>query len=382
MRDVITDMSADIGYFNVDHLTNQACHLGILKGSENVYDRIKSHNLLESAYRTNPNYTLLVTGHSLGAATATVLACKLKAEYPSVRCIAYSPPGGFISAELAEYTKSFVMSVIIGDDIVPRLSIISVHNLKADILKEIYSTSLPKYKIIWKYSMSFVSNDNQVVAAATTDSDEEGLSSIDSSTNSNNNNYNNKDDLDNSHNSNCLIDFDSANEGQLRDGQIIKQETGQTTVVTEITNVALTAITAIKSTAKSVISSATSTQVIEDEEFIMKQSIVGYTTARELMTKVYDSYVELELPGNILYIYQINPRNAGSRAGCLKWWQNSCASVFFCSKKSKKQMQYDSRWANNEEFKKILITNRMLMDHFPNNIQDALSYFNTTDRII
>jgi sn1-specific diacylglycerol lipase len=77
----------------------------------------------------------MVTGHSLGAGTAVLLALKLKEEYPNVRCIAYSPPGGLISQALVTYTKSFVMSVIVGDDIVPRLSLRSVHSLKADILK-------------------------------------------------------------------------------------------------------------------------------------------------------------------------------------------------------------------------------------------------------
>ena len=81
------------------------------------------------------NYKLLVTGHSLGAGAAVILSLKLKAEYPDLRCIAYSPPGGLISEALAEYTKSYVLTVIIGDDIVPRLSLRSVHNLKADILR-------------------------------------------------------------------------------------------------------------------------------------------------------------------------------------------------------------------------------------------------------
>ena len=80
-------------------------------------------------------YHLLVTGHSLGAGVAVILSLKLKSEYPTVKCIAYSPPGGLISETLADYTRSFVMSVILGDDIVPRLSLYSVHNLKADILK-------------------------------------------------------------------------------------------------------------------------------------------------------------------------------------------------------------------------------------------------------
>jgi len=54
----------------------------------------------------------MVTGHSLGAGTATILALKLKNEYPDIRCIAYSPPGGLVSEALSDYTKSFVMSII------------------------------------------------------------------------------------------------------------------------------------------------------------------------------------------------------------------------------------------------------------------------------
>lgn len=77
----------------------------------------------------------MVTGHSLGAGAAVILSLKLKTDYPNVKCIAYSPPGGLISEALADYTKSFVLSVVVGDDIVPRLSLRSVHTLKSDIIK-------------------------------------------------------------------------------------------------------------------------------------------------------------------------------------------------------------------------------------------------------
>lgn len=139
---------------------------------------------------------MTVTGHSLGAGVATILSLKLINEYPNLKCIAYSPPGGLISEALADYTKSFVMSVVIGDDIVPRLSLHSVHNLKAKILKvlirlknliinrnkenipflkEIYKSNLPKYKIIWKYSLSFVrspAKNGDIVQYASSDESE------------------------------------------------------------------------------------------------------------------------------------------------------------------------------------------------------------------
>ncbi len=101
-------------------------------------------------------------------------------EYPDIRCIAYSPPGGLVSEALSDYTKSFVMSVVVGDDIVPRLSVHSVHYLKANILKEIYQTKLPKYKIIWKYSVSLASpNPSEIVPYdSPEESEDENLSQI------------------------------------------------------------------------------------------------------------------------------------------------------------------------------------------------------------
>lgn len=77
----------------------------------------------------------MVVGHSLGAGTAFILTLKLKSEYPNIKCISYSPPNGLVSREVAEYAKTFTMSVVLGDDIVSRLSIRSVHKLKADILR-------------------------------------------------------------------------------------------------------------------------------------------------------------------------------------------------------------------------------------------------------
>jgi sn1-specific diacylglycerol lipase len=59
----------------------------------------------------------LITGHSLGAGTAVFLALKLKNQYDNLKCIAYSPPGGLMSKRLAEFTKKFTMSIVVGDDI-------------------------------------------------------------------------------------------------------------------------------------------------------------------------------------------------------------------------------------------------------------------------
>ncbi len=67
---------------------------------------------------------------------AVILSLKLKKDYPRLKCISFGPPGDLISKTLVEYTKTFVLNVILGDDVLPRLSIRSIKNLKQEVLKE------------------------------------------------------------------------------------------------------------------------------------------------------------------------------------------------------------------------------------------------------
>lgn len=245
------------------------------------------------------------------------------------------------------------------------------------------------------------------------ESDDDALSSIESVTAPTHN------DLDTSINSttsrNLLLEFDSGSEYQTHYSHHhqhnlskssnlidIQETTSNLEVITtttastnetSITNATLAAIRnenrkqrqiARASMLQSNVTATTSNQTDRDnesnDESIQKQSIVGLHTAKELMSKVYDTYIELELPGNILYIYQIQP-NRALKTGWFSFCRNSCACLWSNGRGSR-FIQYDSRWATNDEFKRILITNRMLMDHFPNTVEDALSYFNTTDRIV
>lgn len=108
------------------------------------------------------HYGLVIVGHSLGAGTAAILSFLLRPQYPTLRCYAYSPPGGllrsdrihvhyslpvspsrseainrmmsyglcnrthmcpvfvFCSEDAMEYSKEFVTSVVLGKDLVPR----------------------------------------------------------------------------------------------------------------------------------------------------------------------------------------------------------------------------------------------------------------------
>lgn len=94
-----------------------------------------------------------------------------------------------------------------------------------------------------------------------------------------------------------------------------------------------------------------------------------------MIADVYSTYPELCIPGNILYIHRIH---TGKEPGhCVEF----CLRTFSCcfSQAAKKlSCDFDYRWADREEFKKILITNRTLIDHFPNSVEEALRYFSST----
>ena len=90
----------------------------------------------------------MVTGHSLGAGTAVILAFMLRKKYPHVRCYAYSPPGGLLNSSAAAESRDFTVSSIVGKDLVPRLSLHSVDGLKERMKRELRGCRLPKYQIL------------------------------------------------------------------------------------------------------------------------------------------------------------------------------------------------------------------------------------------
>jgi hypothetical protein len=262
-----------------------------------------------------------------GAGAATILSLKLKAEYPNLRCIGYSPPGHLLSEKLADYTKSFVMSVIIGDDIICRLSLRSIHDIKARIIKvlqfqlrllslaisplpepqrnfpflqELEVTKLPKYKILWNTSVNFLF------------------------------------DCLNWKKSESLDDLIEPDNNEILDNTFI------TTTSTEDYPCEPDKAQASMPTGL-LENTACLNNVINIDSFL--QSAI-------------EGYEELKLPGQILYIYRI--KEYRRKKAC-------CKSDFTDS--------YDLRWADRNEFKNIVTTKHMLIDHFPNRVEDALKFF-------
>lgn len=92
---------------------------------------------MKKAFDFNPTYALVICGHSLGGGIASLLTLLLKyfmffeflnllllrQTYPDVRCYAFSPPGCVISKHGIAESKLHVLSIFVGDDVIPRISI-------------------------------------------------------------------------------------------------------------------------------------------------------------------------------------------------------------------------------------------------------------------
>ena len=50
-----------------------------------------------------------------------------------MRCLAYSPPGGLLSTEAATESEKFTLSLVLGDDVIPRTSLANIARLSRDI---------------------------------------------------------------------------------------------------------------------------------------------------------------------------------------------------------------------------------------------------------
>ncbi|XP_043934561.1 diacylglycerol lipase-beta [Protopterus annectens] len=149
LRDALTDLSAECEELPVEGVPGNCCaHKGMVQTSEYIYSRLINDGILNQAFSVVPEYRLVITGHSLGAGTAALLAIRLRRLFPGLKCYAFSPPGGLLSKPLADYSKDFTISIIVGKDLVPRLSIPNMEELKRRTVQVVANCTKPKYKIL------------------------------------------------------------------------------------------------------------------------------------------------------------------------------------------------------------------------------------------
>ncbi|KAJ7401392.1 Sn1-specific diacylglycerol lipase beta [Pitangus sulphuratus] len=148
-EDILTDLSADCEDLTLeDVLENGFVHKGITQAATYIYRKLINDGILNQAFTIAPEYKLVIVGHSLGGGTAAILAIMLRNSFPTLKCYAFSPPGGLLSKSLADYTKHFIISVIVGKDLVARLSMPNMEDLKRRIVRIVANCNRPKYQIL------------------------------------------------------------------------------------------------------------------------------------------------------------------------------------------------------------------------------------------
>lgn len=149
LEDVLTDLSADCENLQTEGVDGDCfSHKGISQAASYIYRRLINDGILNQAFTIAPEYKLVIVGHSLGAGAAALLAIMLRSSFPTLKCYAFSPPGGLLSKALAEYSQSFIISIILGKDLVPRLSLPNMEDLKNRILRMVVNCNRPKYQIL------------------------------------------------------------------------------------------------------------------------------------------------------------------------------------------------------------------------------------------
>jgi len=93
------------------------------------------------------DFEIVVTGHSLGAAVASIVSVVLKEKYPSLKCFAFNPPGGIVSPALSELASPYITSVVVGFDAISRLGLKNVTDLVDDMVFSLCRCKRPKLKI-------------------------------------------------------------------------------------------------------------------------------------------------------------------------------------------------------------------------------------------
>ena len=125
VKDALVDLVAAATPFQGGY-----AHTGMLECARRKLDMIRLPLLQTIAQ--NPQYQVVVIGHSLGAGTAALLTLLLKNELPCsvrLRCLAFAPPC-VLSPNLAKGCEGLIDSFILGNDCVPRLSFASIQKLK------------------------------------------------------------------------------------------------------------------------------------------------------------------------------------------------------------------------------------------------------------
>ncbi|KAL3945379.1 MAG: hypothetical protein SGBAC_000512 [Bacillariaceae sp.] len=125
----------------------QYCHAGVVACVKNIYQDLQRHRLLDSLAEDFPNYGLRLVGHSMGAAQSTLLGYILKSQYNDLKVYNFSPPGCTMTWELATQCSEWTTTFVLDSDLVPRLSVLAMEDLRDEVLQLVGNLKVPKHQV-------------------------------------------------------------------------------------------------------------------------------------------------------------------------------------------------------------------------------------------
>ncbi|CAI8025413.1 Diacylglycerol lipase-alpha, partial [Geodia barretti] len=98
-----------------------------------------------------------------GAGVASLLAILLKKHHQNLHCYAYSPPGGLLCMTAVPRTRSYITTVVVENDFIPRLSLQNLQSFSERILHNIQTSAVPKYRIFLSSGLQWLGLCGSVV---------------------------------------------------------------------------------------------------------------------------------------------------------------------------------------------------------------------------
>eukprot|EP01038_Epipyxis_sp_PR26KG_P009971 gene9971-13411_t len=145
--------------------TDRWAHCGMLKSAVNIRKELNKSQILQKLLSptsfstdsiTSPlkttghfysNYQLVITGHSLGAGIASLLALTLRNEFPNVNCCVFGTPATVLDRKSSIEFSSFITTVVLDSDMISRMSVNSLCGIRNDILDSISRAKVNKMQI-------------------------------------------------------------------------------------------------------------------------------------------------------------------------------------------------------------------------------------------
>ena len=142
--------------------TTHLAHRGIFEAAKATMASIAATGVIGKHLGIHRGYDILVCGHSLGAGCAFLVGLYLKQAHPGLRCIAFSPPGGLVSRDLAASAADWCISTVCGKEWAPRLTLSTLERVRDEMVLLGIHCKMSKAKLILSWMSGYLWSDEDI----------------------------------------------------------------------------------------------------------------------------------------------------------------------------------------------------------------------------